>query len=186
VARAEQQRSEIPAPAVVDNLPTTPVESSIPADPTGISGLAPDEAYPGTGFDTDAGASLDGLSDPEPDAAQMDPITPTPTTTPRSSKPSTSEPRPSSQSVGVPTKVRFHGSSFGPNGLLAVSWSAPTKAPSGTRYLVEVKHNGAVKRIRTSSTDALFRNVSAQDCTVKISAYTSAGSSPVVTFRCGS
>ena len=189
VARAEQQRSEMPTPAVVDNLPTAPLEPSTPADPTGISVLAPDEADPGV--DTGTGSGLDGLPNAEVDAAQMDPATPTPatpkpTSTTSSPKPPTREPRPTTQPVGVPTKVRFHGSSFGPNGLLAVSWSAPTKAPSGMRYLVEVKYDGAVKRIRTSSTEALFRNVGAQDCTVRISAYTSAGSSPVVTFRCGS
>ena len=186
VARAEQQRSEMPAPPVVDSLPTVPVEPSGPVEPTGLSGDLSGIGDTDTVIDTGIDTALDGLNDAEPDPAPIVPVTPSPTNTPRSPSSPAGESRPGSPSAAVPTKVRFQGSSFGPNGLLAVSWSAPTKSPSGTRYLVEVKHNGVVKRIRTSSTEALFRNVGTQDCTVKISAYTSAGSSPAVTLRCGS
>jgi hypothetical protein len=81
--------------------------------------------------------------------------------------------------------IEYYGSSFGPGGLLAVTWNAPSAAPRSVRYQVDVRFGDTSRSVRTSKTEVMFRNVSEADCRVTVTAYVGERRSKPVTFRCG-
>jgi hypothetical protein len=176
LANAERERSEVQAPPVVDNLPT--------AAPSADDGFgAVDKETLNDGFE-DPSALPSGYDDevtslltPEPTPSpSVDSSTqPTPTRTASTKAPPMSRPAP----------VEYYGSAFGPGGLLAVSWTSPSNKSPGTRYLVELRNGKSVRTVRTERTEALFKNVTPQDCRVSITVISASGKSTPVSFRCG-
>jgi hypothetical protein len=171
LAYAERQRSEVPPPPVVDNLPLVNTSPSPEAEAT-----EPE----------DTGLAFDDLPIEIPDTAEPtvpEPVESLPATGSTGSRPS---PTPSSQPsmLRVPP-IEYYGSSFGPGGLLAVTWNAPPAAPKGVRYQVDVRFGDTSRSVRTSKTEVMFRNVSEADCRVTVTAYVGERRSKPVTFRCG-
>jgi hypothetical protein len=187
VAMAEQDRTELPAPPVVDNLdqvtdrPLPPVNSS---DAPAVDGEVPNDLFP-----ADPSQTTDPLN-PTPAATDTSAIQPTPSVTnsPVATKPATPKKTTPASPQVIPA-VQNPGSAFGPNGLLAVSWSKPSmgSTPKGLRYKVEIRSEGvATKVIRTSSTEAIFRGVAETQCSVTITPYTADRTGKAMKIRCGS